>query len=369
MFPMEQTVFDPASSMKPGATIMIQTASTPARRPRAVVDTGKVLIVDDEDANIAVVSRLMGRLGYATATAADGEAALAAVIRERPDVVLLDVNMPRLDGFEVCRRLKDNPATRLIPVVLITGLSAIEDRVRGIDAGADDVLSKPFIPLELEARVRSLARLKRYTDELDSAASLILSLGRAIEARDPYTQGHCERLASYATALGSHLGLPDDQQLALYRGGYLHDLGKVGIPDGILLKPGRLDPGEYLVMQRHTVIGDSICRELRLLHDVSPIVRHHHERADGTGYPDRLVGEAIPLLAQLMAVVDVYDALTSERPYRSALTSEQACDELRTEARQGWKNVWLVEEFVSIVPGLPSKLSPTSHPGTLETIR
>jgi putative two-component system response regulator len=317
-------------------------------------NAGKLLLVDDDAANVAVLSRTMSRLGYATATAVDGAAALEAVARERPDVVLLDVNMPLLDGFDVCRRLKADPATRLIPVVLLTGLAAIEDRVRGIDAGADDFLTKPYVVAELEARVRSLTRLKRYTDELDSAASVILSLARTIEARDPYTRGHCERVASYATALGAHLGLSTDQQLTLYRAGYLHDVGKVGIPDAILLKPGPLDPDEYVVMQQHTLIGDSICRELRLLEDVSPIVRHHHERADGTGYPDKLSGDAIPLLAQLMSIVDAYDAMTIERPYRTALTSAQACGELRAEVRNGWKNARLVEAFVSIVPGLTS---------------
>lgn len=323
----------------------------PGSRPDVVVDA-KVLIVDDEAANVAILSRMMGRLGYTTVTAADGEAGLAAVIRERPDVVLLDVNMPRLDGFEVCHRLKSDPATRLIPVVLLTALTAVEDRVRGIEAGADDFLTKPYVSAELEARVRSLTRLKRFTDELDSAASVILTLGKTIEARDPYTQGHCERLAGYATALGVHLGLSDDQKLALYRGGYLHDVGKVGIPDAILLKPGPLELDEYLAMQQHTVIGDSICREFRLLKDVSPIIRHHHERTDGTGYPDRLAGDAVPLLAQLLGIVDTYDAVTTERPYKPAYTSEQACRELREEADKGWKNARLVEEFVSIVPGL-----------------
>lgn len=326
---------------------------------------GKLLIVDDDAANVAVLDRMMTRLGYVTTTAADGEAALKAVARQRPDVVLLDVNMPRLDGFDVCRRLKADPATRLIPVVLLTGLAAIEDRVRGIDAGADDFLTKPYVVAELEARVCSLTRLKRYTDELDSAASVILSLARTIEARDPYTGGHCERVARYATALGAHLHLSSDQQLALHRGGYLHDVGKVGIPDAILLKPGPLGPGEYVVMQQHTVIGDSICRELRLLEDVSPIVRHHHERVDGTGYPDRLSGGAVPLLAQLMSIVDSYDAMTITRPYRAALTSEQACDELRAEARHGWKNARLVEEFVSIVPGLISNLCATTPVGSV----
>jgi putative two-component system response regulator len=183
-------------------------------------------VVDDEPANIALVSRLMRGLGYEVATATNGEAALEAVRRGPPDVILLDVNMPLLDGFEVCRRLKNDAATRLIPVVLLTGLAAVEDRVRGIDAGADDFLTKPFVVSELNARVRSLTRLKRYTDELDSAEAVILSLALTIEARDPYTRGHCERLARYATALGARLGLGDVQHVALYRGGFLHDVGQ-----------------------------------------------------------------------------------------------------------------------------------------------
>ncbi|MEO8258991.1 MAG: HD domain-containing phosphohydrolase [Acidobacteriota bacterium] len=318
-------------------------------RLRDAIVTGKVLIVDDESANLEILRRMMGRLGYTAVTAEDGEAGLAAVARERPDIVLLDVNMPRLNGFEVCQRLKADPATRLIPIVLLTALSAVADRVRGIEAGADDFLTKPYVEVELEARVRSLTRLKRFTDELDSAASVILSLGRTIEARDPYTHGHCERLAGYATALGAHLGLSDDQQLALYRGGYLHDVGKVGIPDAILLKAGPLTAEEYRVMQQHTVIGDAICRDFRLLKDVIPIIRNHHERADGSGYPDRLAGDDIPLLAQVLSVVDTYDAVTTARPYKPALTSKRACRELRNEVRKGWKNARLVEAFVSIV--------------------
>jgi putative two-component system response regulator len=254
--------------------------------------------------------------------------------------------MPGIDGFEVCRRLKEAPGTRLIPVVLITALTASEDRIRGIEAGADDFLAKPPVVAELEARVRSLVRLKRYTDELDSAESVILSLGLTIEARDPYTNGHCQRLAAYATALGTHLGLDHDQMVALNRGAFLHDVGKIGIPDVVLLKSGRLTASEYALMQRHTVIGDNLCSELRLLEDVRPIVRYHHERPDGTGYPDQLKGEEIPLLARILSVVDVYDALTTERPYKPALPPDHAIRELREEAAKGWKFIAIVDEFV-----------------------
>jgi putative two-component system response regulator len=319
-------------------------------------NAGRVLVVDDQPGNIALLSRLMKGFGYEVATATNGEAALEAVRRIPPDVILLDVNMPLLDGFEVCRRLKNDVATRLIPVVLLTGLAAADDRVRGIEAGADDFLTKPFVIAELKARVRSLTRLKRYTDELDSAEAVILSLALTIEARDPYTRGHCERLARYATALGARLELGDDQQIALHRGGFLHDVGKIGIPDTVLLKSGPLDPAEFAVMQQHPVIGDSICRELRLLEDVRPIVRHHHERLDGTGYPDKLSGDRIPLLAQIMSIVDAYDAMTTERPYKPAMTPDHARQELREDAAKGWKSATLVEDFVSIT------LRPRSEP-------
>jgi putative two-component system response regulator len=330
---------------------------------------GKILVVDDERPNRDVLSRLMTRLGYEVLTTADGEAALASVAQDRPDLILLDVNMSGIDGFEVCRRLKADTATRLIPVVLITTLTESEDRVRGIEAGADDFISKPPVTSELEARVRSLIRLKRYTDELDSAESVILSLGLTIEARDPYTKGHCQRLATYALALGRRIGLDDDELVALNRAAFLHDLGKIAIPDAVLLKAERLTPDERTLMQQHTVIGDRLCSELRLLENVRPIVRHHHERPDGTGYPDRLEGDDIPLLARLLSVVDVFDALTTERPYKPALSAERAVAELHEEAARGWKCEELVTEFAALVDGaafrdvaIPDRISPLRPP-------
>ncbi len=309
---------------------------------------GRILVVDDTQANRELLEGLLTREGYTVQTAADGEEALAAVQRDPPDLVLLDVMMPKLDGFAVCRRLKQDPATRLLPVVLITALQEREDKINGINAGADDFLTKPVNAHELRARTRSLVRLKRYTDDLESAESVIFSLAVTIEARDPYTQGHCQRLARYAVALGTDRDLPEEDLAALYRGGLLHDVGKVSVADAILRKPGPLTADEFEAMKAHTVIGESICGELRSLRLVRPIVRHHHERLDGTGYPDGLKGAQIPLLAQIVGLVDVYDALTTDRPYRKALTPERAYAELSVEADRGWHDRALVDQFIAL---------------------
>lgn len=308
-----------------------------------------ILVVDDLPANTRVLEALLTREGYRVTCAANGEQALEEVAKERPDLVLLDILMPKIDGYEVCRRLKNDPATRLIPVVLVTGLTDTDSRIRGLEVGADDFMSKPFIVPEMRARVASLLRIKRYTDALDSAESVILSLAMTIEARDRATEGHCQRLAQYAVALGTRLGLSVDDLDALRIGGYLHDIGKVGIPDRILLKDGRLTADEYALMKTHTEIGDRLCAELRMLKPVRPIVRHHHEHVDGTGYPDGLKGDAIPLLAQITGVVDVFDALTTSRPYKATLSVEQACDVLRDEVRCGWRRSDLVETFIDLL--------------------
>lgn len=314
----------------------------------AVRSGGKVLVVDDVAANVELLKTLLTREGYGVVTASDGEEALAMVASAQPDLVLMDVLMPKLSGYDVCERIKQNPATRLTPVVLITALHERERKIQGINAGADDFLTKPVDPHELKARVRSLVRLKRYTDDLDSAESVIMSLALVIEARDAYTDGHCQRLAAYATALGTALRLSDEQIGALFRGGYLHDVGKVGIPDAVLLKTDRLNENEYRQIKAHPLIGDRLCGELRSLRQVRPIVRHHHERLDGSGYPDGLKGDAIPLLAQIMGIVDVYDAITTARPYKVAGTSERAYEELMAEVKRGWRRKDLVEAFIAL---------------------
>jgi putative two-component system response regulator len=256
--------------------------------------------------------------------------------------------MPQLDGLEVCRRLKADPATRLTPVVLVTGLSDLEDRIKGIEAGADEFLSKPVHPMELRARVGSLTRMKHLLDVLDSAEAAFMTLALTIEARDPTTSGHCERLAQQAVALGKALGLGDHDLQALHRGGYLHDVGKVGIPDAVLLKPGPLTPTEFDLMKKHPDIGDSLCAPLQSLRTVRPIIRCHHERLDGSGYPQGLTGDDVPLLAQIVGIADVYDALTSHRPYRPALSPDKAARHVLQEAAQGKFALSHVETFLNI---------------------
>ena len=316
---------------------------------------GRVLVVDDLRANLALLERLLTRDGYVVLTATNASDALAIIERERPDIILSDVMMPG-SGLALCRAVKSNPSTRLTPVILVTSLQGRDERIRGLEAGADDFIAKPFDTHELKARVRSLLRVKRYTDDLDSAEAVIMSLALTIEARDPALENHCHRLASYARALGSRLALSPFDIATLERGAILHDIGKVSVPDAILLKPSGLTAAEFEVMKQHTIVGDRLCSELRLLRRVRPIVRHHHERLDGTGYPDGLRGKAVPLLAQVIAIVDVYDAMTTARPYKPAFTVQRALEELMAEAAKGWRDRALVEEFAAVFewnPGSP----------------
>src|SRR5205809_5891856 len=277
--------------------------------------------------------------------AADGVVALKQFARLKPDLVLLDVMMPGLSGFDVCRKLKNDPETRLTPVILITGLSATEDRVRGIEAGADDFLMRPVECTELVARVRSLLRLKAHTDELEPAESVLCALALSIEAKDPYTEGHCERLSEYAVRLGTHIGLPEESLTALRLAGIVHDIGKVGIPDSILLKPGPLNEDEWAIMKAHPVIGERICAPLKSFGLVLPIIRHHHEKLNGSGYPHRLQGQEIPFTARVLQIVDVYDALVTDRPYRRALPFAKAMEIMQQEVEKGWWDPGIFYQF------------------------
>ena len=307
----------------------------------------RVLVVDDNLLNRELVTENLESAGYSVAQAEDGEEALRRVGAEPFDVVLLDVMMPGLSGYEVCERLKENPATRLLPVVMITALDKREDRVRGINAGADDFLNKPFDRAELLARVKCLIRMKRLTDELEAAESILVALSNAIEAKDAYTEGHAERVAHYAVQVGKQMGLPAESLRRLRLGGLLHDVGKIGIPEVILNKPGPLEDAEWAVMKKHPEIGERICRPLKSLQDILPIVRSHHERPNGTGYPDGLKGDEVPLEARIVGIADIYDALATTRSYKRSFSRERCLEILREDVAAGRLDGDVVEALLS----------------------
>jgi len=312
-------------------------------------DNPKVLVVDDHPSSRMTAVALLSVEGYDVLEAENGLAALESVASINPDLILLDVMMPGMDGYEVCRRLKQDEQTRLIPVVFVTALNDRRARLRGIEAGGDDFLSKPFDQLELSARVKSLVRQKRLNEDLDHAGQVLFSIARTIESRDPNTGDHCERLVSLGREFGEFLNLSRAEIRDLIWGSYLHDIGKVGIPDHVLLKTEKLTPEEWEIMRQHVLIGERICQPLRTMRGVVPIIRHHHERWDGSGYPDGLSGHSIPFLAQVFQMIDIYDALTSERPYKVALSPEASLGVMREETRRGWRNPDLMEKFAAFI--------------------
>ncbi|MBW4687641.1 MAG: two-component system response regulator [Komarekiella atlantica HA4396-MV6] len=309
----------------------------------------KVLVVDDHAASRMTAVALLAMEGYEVIEADSGFVVVELVTQKQPDLILLDVMMPGMDGFEVCQLLKQDEQTRLIPVIFITALNDRRSRIRGIEVGADDFLTKPFDRVELAARVKSLVRQKRLNEDLDHAEQVLFSIAMSIESRDPNTGDHCERLVKLGQAFGEYLNLSRYQIRDLMWGGYLHDIGKVGIPDAVLLKKGKLSPEDWKIMRQHVLIGEKICQPLRSMRGVIPIIRHHHERWDGSGYPDRLKGDNIPFLAQVFQLIDIYDALTSERPYKRAFTSEEALLVMQEETDSGWRNPELMQQFTEFI--------------------
>ncbi len=321
----------------------------------------RVLAVDDQELNLELLAAYLGGTGCELTLAHNGYQALDAIAAGRPDLVLLDVVMPGMDGFEVCRRIKSDPANRLLPVVLVTSLNTVEDRVRALQFGADDFLAKPIDRNELMARVVTLIKTKEVYDKLDDAEHVMAAFAKIVEARDSGTEAHVERVARGARALGEAAGLSEMALDAIYFGGIVHDIGKIGVADSVLLKPGPLSGREVEVMRRHVSTGVEIASQLRSACSVVPIIKHHHERFDGTGYPDGLAGADIPQAARIVSVCDAYDAMTSDRPYRRAMSSADAIAELRRGAGTQW-DPELVGLFLSCVMKEPADadLSPLS---------
>jgi putative two-component system response regulator len=307
----------------------------------------RILVVDDDQMVGSALEHILKHEGYQVSRARDGRGALAAVAKDRPDLILLDLNMPNMGGFEVCKRVKADPATSLLPIVIVTGESEFDAKMQAWDVGADDFLTKPFQVVEVLARCRSLLRTKQLTDELDSAQSVLFALARTLEAKSRYTQGHSERVTTHALALAERVGVPVADRETLRRGAMLHDIGKISTPDSILDKPARLTVAEYEIVKRHPAEGVRMVESLRSIRDVIPFIRWHHERMDGRGYPDGIFGGSIPLAVRVLSVADVYDALATERPYRPALDQLECFRILRQDAAGGGLDPELVETLCS----------------------
>jgi putative two-component system response regulator len=308
----------------------------------------RVLAVDDNIHNIELLDGLLSSRGYEVIRAMNGKEALEKVAETKPHIVILDVLMPVMDGYETCRRLKENEETRFIPVVMLTALNSLEDKVKGIDVGADDFISKPFQSPELLARVKSLVRVRSLIDELEDAHNVLFSLALALDFNDPYTHGHSRRVAENSQRLAARLGLSTEEQEIIRNAGILHDIGKIATDKEVLHKPGPLNGSEHDHVKEHPVVGEKICEPLNFAKPMLPIIRGHHEKFNGTGYPDGLAKDAIPIGARIMAVVDVFDALTSVRPYRGGIPTEVAMEVMKAETVKGFWERELLEAFSAI---------------------
>lgn len=312
-------------------------ADTPERRT--------ILAVDDVVENCVLIADFLEPLGCEVITAASGADALAVIGARAIDIVLLDVEMPGMNGLEVCRCIKSNPATSMVPVVMVTAYSAVDDRVAALDAGADDFLAKPVEQTELLARVRSLLRVKSLNDSLVQTEQVVFALARAVEAKDKFTEAHSERVADLAKRLALAAGLDAEGVEATYFAARVHDIGKIGVSDEILNKREALSPQEVAVMRRVPELGAEICKPLRSSSGIAEIIRHQKERVDGTGFPDGLTGEQISLAARILAVCDAYDSLISgERAARPQMADDRARAVLLRQAGRAYdeKLVWLL---------------------------
>lgn len=318
-----------------------------------------VLIVDSVELNRRLLRSMFKTAPYRFLEASSPTQALAILEREKIDLVILELMLPEMSGLELCRRLKADRRTQLIPILILTSLHGAENEIAGISSGADEFLTRPLHPSVVRARVRAMLRNKAAIDSLEEAEAILFALAQTIEQRDQYTGGHCQRLATYGLTLGLALGLSRPELLALHRGAYLHDIGKIAVPDAVLFKSGELDSDEWSLMRQHTVRGEEICRPMKSLAPVLPIIRNHHERWDGSGYPDGLKGDKIPLLARILQIVDIYDALTTNRPYKRAHTHAEAIELLQQEADRGWRDAELVSLFREVC-GSVTELAPQS---------
>lgn len=317
---------------------------------------GRILLVDDDVSHLVLEREILEAESYIVQQAQSGEEALAILAYNDFDTVLLDQQMPGLNGDDVCRAIRKDMKHSLLPVIIVTGTENSDALEHSLRIGATDFIHKPYRPVELVARVDAAVRQKRKTDELDNTESILFSLARMVEAKDEATGNHCTRLAHSAVVFGKALGLNELELDALRRGGVLHDIGKLAVPDKILLKNGPLNEKEWSIMRQHTVVGAQLCQGLKSMEPVIPIIRSHHERWQGGGYPDNLIGENIPLLARVFQLVDTYDALTHARPYKPAWPKERVIAMLIEEQNKGWRDKYLTGVFLDILRLEPESL-------------
>lgn len=328
-----------------------------------------ILIIDNEPINRRLLKAILKSPYYRILECRKASEAIDLLESERIDVIVLDLMLPEVSGPDLCRWLKNNRKTQLIPVLMLTSVQGVESEIAGISSGADEFLLKPLHPAVVRTRIQAMLRNKSLIDSLDEAENILFALAQAVEHRDKYTGTHCERLASYSVRLGKALRLPAEDLTALHRGGFLHDIGKVSTPDAILFKPGKLSVDEWDVMRTHTTQGEAICKPMRSLAPVLPIIRSHHEKMDGSGYPDGLRGEQIPLLARVLQTVDIYDALTTARSYKPALSQEEALGVMAEEADRGWRDPMLVNVFARTIRGSPHDSGHDSIQTSLSNMR
>lgn len=314
-----------------------------------VSERATVLVVDDVEGNRRLLRAMLKTTDHHVLEATRASDALALLETEKVDLIIVELVMPEVSGPQFCRMVKADRRTRLIPILMLTSVPGVASEVEAISSGADELLFKPLHPAIVRARVSAMLQHKALVDSLEEAESILFALAQSVEHRDPHTGRHCERLAGYSVALGRALGLDRPSLVALQRGGYLHDIGKIAVPDRILFKNGRLSDEEWSIMRQHTVCGAAICARMKTLSPVVPIIRSHHERWDGSGYPDGLAGEDIPLLARILQVADIYDALTTERPYKPAYSHVEAILTLNSEVKRGWRDRDLVALFADTI--------------------
>ena len=311
--------------------------------------TPSVLIVDDILSNLELIEAVVKGEGYEVLKAMNAKDAIALFQERQPDIAVLDVMMPEIDGFQLCQTLKDMAGKRYFPIILLTALNDKESRIRGIECGADDFISKPFEPRAFLAKLKSLLRIKFLYDELDHSENIILTLAVALEARDPYTRGHSTRVGDLSREFAEFIGLGNYDQDMIRKAGLLHDIGKIGLSESLLLKPSRLTEQEHDVIKRHPIIGEEICKPLNSLQMILPAIRHHHERWDGRGFPDGLKGDEIPLYARILAIVDSFDAMLSERPYRKGRSFQDVLEIFKRERDYGQWDPALVGNFIEML--------------------